>query len=97
MYSRLITHHARRARTLALSVLLAFAAVQILEASHSHLTQEPSGHCLFCKNSSDTTATFSKPEYGLQPAIARPVTYRPCAAAAVAQTHLFARGPPTHS
>ena len=83
------------ARALALVALFMFAAVQGLEASHSHLEQDAADNCLLCKNSTDTVAGISNPADTLPQAYIAPATLSPRVAPAPPHTRFFARGPPS--
>ena len=82
---------------MALVALLMFAAVQGLEASHSHLDQDSSAHCLVCKNSTDTVSDIANPAEALPQVYAAPATRSAWFAPASPSRPFFARGPPVHS
>ena len=95
MIPKLTGAKATSARALALVALFMFAAVQGLEASHSHLEQDAPDHCLLCKNSTDTAAGISNPAHTLPQAYIVPATRSPRVAPASPPTRFFARGPPS--
>ena len=82
MLPRLTGAQYSRTRALALVALFMFAAVQGLEAAHSHLDQDSSAHCLVCKNSTDTAFDTAAPAGALPQLYAAPATRSPCFAPA---------------
>ena len=97
MLPRLTGAKYSKTRALALVALFMFAAVQGLEAAHSHLDQESSAHCLVCKNSTDTASDIAAPADALPQVYAAPATRSPWFALASPPRRFFARGPPVHS